>query len=230
MLEEDIETDLKVIIVGNGQVGKTSLITRYATGVFTDSYKKTIGTDFMERDIVVGDFEEKVKMMLWDTAGQEMFSSITRNYYKGAGAVVYVFSTVNRDSFDAISEWKRKVTDQCGDSICSVLVQNKIDLLNEAVMETEEVETLARELDVKLYRTCVKDGTLVEEVFQYIATQFVGDKNEKPTSVVAVPEIGEIQNPTGKTDHDETSNEPFKLEPVRRRTGGVKKRPLCTLL
>lgn len=70
-------------MVGNGEVGKTSMITRFATGQFTGQYKKTIGTDFMEREIEVPFTGESVKLMLWDTAGQEMFSELTKNYYRG---------------------------------------------------------------------------------------------------------------------------------------------------
>lgn len=196
MLEEEIETAIKVIVVGNGQVGKTSMITRYASGEYTDTYKKTIGTDFMERDLELAATGDQVKLMLWDTAGQEMFSTITRNYYRGAAAVVYVFSTNDRDSFTAIDEWLRKVTEECGTSIRSVLVQNKIDLLSDAQMTPGEVEGLARRLNMKLYRTCVKDGTLVEEVFEYLATSVMESlSNEDPAPVVAAPEIGEMPAP-----------------------------------
>lgn len=150
--------ELKVIVVGNGQVGKTSMITRFARGVWTDAYKKTIGTDFMEKEVFVPAMNETVKLMLWDTAGQEMFSKLTRNYYRGtatyifishrnmqhltslvlccigAGAVVYVFSTIDRDSFLEIERWRAKVEEECG-PICSVLVQNKIDMLDKAAMK-----------------------------------------------------------------------------------------------
>ena len=59
------------------------MITRFAKGMSTDNYKKTIGTDFMEKEITVPNTGDTVKLMLWDTAGQEMFSKLTRNYYKG---------------------------------------------------------------------------------------------------------------------------------------------------
>ncbi len=79
-----VPAECKVIVVGNGQVGKTSMITRFAKGVFTNSYKKTVGTDFMERDLFLRSRGETVKLLLWDTAGQEMFSQLTRQYYRGA--------------------------------------------------------------------------------------------------------------------------------------------------
>ncbi|CEO98683.1 Ras family [Plasmodiophora brassicae] len=117
---------LKVIVVGNGQGGKTSnIITKFATGDFTGQYKKTIRTGFMEREIQVPSKGASIKLMLWDTAGQEMFSEITRNYYRGAGAVVYAFSSVDRDSFEAIEKWRHRVLEECGETIAEALVQTK---------------------------------------------------------------------------------------------------------
>lgn len=69
---------MKVIVVGNGQVGKTSMITRFAKGVFTDSYKKTLAVDFLEKRMIVEPMNEEVTFLLWDTAGQEEYDAITR--------------------------------------------------------------------------------------------------------------------------------------------------------
>ncbi|GMF32215.1 unnamed protein product [Phytophthora lilii] len=80
----------------------------------------------------------------------------------GAGAVIYVFSTVDRASFDDLPKWKRKVEEECG-QICSVLVQNKIDLEDDAAMTRDEVEDMADHLDMRLYRSCVQDNINVGE-------------------------------------------------------------------
>ena len=71
----------------------------------------------MEKEITVKSSGETVKLMLWDTAGQEMFSKLTRSYYRGSGAVVYVFSTTDRDSFLEIERWQTKVQEECGDIV-----------------------------------------------------------------------------------------------------------------
>lgn len=80
---------------------------------------------------------EDVRLMLWDTAGQEEFDAITKAYYRGAQACVIVFSTTDRASFEAVKKWKKKVEDECGggvNSIPMVLVQNKIDLMHQSVV------------------------------------------------------------------------------------------------
>lgn len=69
--------------MGNGAVGKTSMIRRYCRGIYTDEYKKTIGVDFLEKTKYIDSLCEDVRMMVWDTAGQEEFDTITRTYYRG---------------------------------------------------------------------------------------------------------------------------------------------------
>mmetsp|Transcript_13263 Transcript_13263/g.23494 ORF Transcript_13263/g.23494 Transcript_13263/m.23494 type:complete len:328 (-) Transcript_13263:572-1555(-) len=167
-MEEDFDREIKVIVVGNGGVGKTSMIRRFSKGIFTNEYKKTIGVDFLEKAHFVDSLQEEVRFMLWDTAGQEEFNALTRTYYRGAGAAVLAFSTTDSASFEAISDWKSKVESECGD-IAMCIVQNKIDLLDQAVVSNETVEAMARKLGLKLYRTCVKENLNVTEAFVYLA-------------------------------------------------------------
>ena len=171
MLEEDFETTVKVVIVGNGAVGKSSMIQQYCKGIFTRDYKKTIGVDFLEKQIQLDDSD--VRLMLWDTAGQEEFGAITKAYYRGAQACVLVFSTTDRDSFDAIESWKSKIEDEVGTSIPLVLVQNKIDLLDDAVVQQDEADALAKRLKLRFYRTSVKENFNVNEVFKYLAEKHI---------------------------------------------------------
>ncbi|XP_065062080.1 ras-related protein Rab-23-like [Rhopilema esculentum] len=174
MKEEDIEIAIKVLVVGNGAVGKSSMIQRYCKGLFTKEYKKTIGVDFLEKQISLNG--EDVRLMLWDTAGQEEFDSLTSVYYRGAQACVCVFSTVDRASFDAMQRWKERVNDECGD-IPMVLVQNKIDLVEDAKMRPDEAEALAKKLKLRFYRTSVKEDLNVKEVFAYLADRYIDRVN-----------------------------------------------------
>jgi Ras-related protein Rab-23 len=229
MLEEDMEVSLKVIIVGNGRVGKTTMLTKFAKGAMTEDYKKTIGTDFMEKEITLPSSGETVRLMLWDTAGQEMFSKLTRAYYRGAGAVVYVFSTIDRESFDALEDWKDKVEAECPD-IVSVLVQNKVDLIEEAKMTSQEVEDLASSWDMKLYRTSVARNLHVNEVFDDVAQQFIKKGGE--ATLESGQALGRQGAPKSKSafggskakgkDQEQGSISLQQLKPTTRRTGGKK--------
>jgi len=179
--DEDLEIAIKVVIVGNGAVGKSSLIQRYCRGVYTKGYKKTIGVDFLEKHLRIS--SEDVRLMLWDTAGQEEFDAITKAYYRGAQACVIVFSTTDRASFEAVKKWKKKVEDECGggvNSIPMVLVQNKIDLMHQSVVSAEEVDRLARECRMRLYRVSVKEDINVGGLFQHLAENYVNKLRSSP--------------------------------------------------
>uniref|UniRef100_A0A3P8VT21 Ras-related protein Rab-23 n=1 Tax=Cynoglossus semilaevis TaxID=244447 RepID=A0A3P8VT21_CYNSE len=182
MLEEDMEVAIKVVVVGNGAVGKSSMIQRYCKGIFTKDYKKTIGVDFLERQIVVN--SEEVRLMLWDTAGQEEFDAITKAYYRGAQACVLVFSTTDRESFQAIDSWREKVEAEVGD-IPTVLVQNKIDLLEETVIKNEEAEALAKRLKLRFYRASVKEDLNVNEgVFNNMSSNVCNQSSSNGREVI----------------------------------------------
>jgi len=184
MLEEDMEVAIKVVVVGNGAVGKSSMIQRYCKGVFTRKYKKTIGVDFLERQIQVKGGE--ARLMVWDTAGQEEFDAITKAYYRGAHVCIVAFSTVDRDSFLAVENWKKKVETEVGE-IVMCIVQNKIDLIDEACMTPEEVDALARRLRLKLFRTSVKEDFNVNEVFEYLAVKYLEKQRKEMAEVIQKP-------------------------------------------
>ncbi|CAB0039904.1 unnamed protein product [Trichogramma brassicae] len=113
---------------------------------------------------------EDVRLMLWDTAGQEEFDAITAAYYRGAHACVLAFSATDRDSFEAIPSWKIKVENECGE-IPTVLVQNKMDLIEQCVIDPDEAERLSRALGCKLLRTSVKEDVGVMGVFRHLASR-----------------------------------------------------------
>lgn len=243
--EVDFETAIKVIVVGNGGVGKTSLIRRFCKGKFTDTYKKTIGVDFLEKEQFIPALNETVTLMLWDTAGQEEFDAVTRTYYRGAGAAVLAFSTTDRQSFEDIGKWKKKVEAECPD-ISMVLIQNKIDLIDQAVVEPNEAEALAKRLGLKFYRVCVKDNLNVDDVFEYLSENYIknGGKSytgeeqmigalassskpaagaESSSGPAAAP--GAPSNPitTAPPGTPKVENQSFALhKPVKQRTGGKK--------
>ncbi|KAJ3013515.1 Ras- protein Rab-23 [Thoreauomyces humboldtii] len=158
---ENVSHSVKILVVGNGSVGKSSMIRRFCRGQYNENYKKTIGVDFMEKDVDIPEFGE-VRLMLWDTAGQEEFDSITREYYKDTDAVVFAFSVNDRPSFETIQSWRGKIGEYVEEH-SMVLVQNKMDLASEAVISSDEAEALARELNMPLQRVSVKQYLNVEE-------------------------------------------------------------------
>jgi Ras-related protein Rab-23 len=184
------ETEIKVIIVGNGRVGKTSLITRFVEDTFTLKYVKTIGVDFLEKRMLVPSIHEMVTFYLYDTAGQEEYNALTRSFYKGAGAAIVAFSSVDRRSFEAVPNWIRTVREECG-QIPLALVQTKLDLVAEATVDTSEAESLALDENLELFRICSKDNVRVNPVFEKLCFDYVrrrrllGGQLESPVRRVA---------------------------------------------
>ncbi|KAI8848007.1 P-loop containing nucleoside triphosphate hydrolase protein [Chytridium lagenaria] len=174
---DEVEFALKVLVVGNGCVGKSNN-----------------WVDYSEVEIPVPGQNGKVRLMLWDTAGQEEFDPVTRSYYENAHAVVLAFSTTDRDSFETIRAWREKVEAVC-DDLCMVLVQNKIDLLERSVVSNEEAEALARDMKLKFYRVLSKTLNYhLFKVFSYLGELFFKRQNKKANS--APTDIKQIRKTT----------------------------------
>ncbi|KAG2373278.1 hypothetical protein C9374_012267 [Naegleria lovaniensis] len=171
---DEVEKHMKIIIIGDGQVGKTSLVRRFVDSKYDPDYRQTIGVAFKEKQQYIPEpINEAVTFMLWDTAGQEEFADMTRQYYRGAKGAILVFSTTDRRSFEAIKAWNEKVDTQCDDTnLCKVLIQNKIDLIDQAVIQPSEAESLATELGIKFFRASVKENLNVTEIFQTLAIDY----------------------------------------------------------
>ncbi|GMH69755.1 hypothetical protein TL16_g05233 [Triparma laevis f. inornata] len=97
---------LKIIILGDSGVGKTSLMNQYVSKRFTSQYKATIGADFLTKEIMVDD--KLVTLQIWDTAGQERFQSLGVAFYRGADACMLTYDITNPKSFDSLDSWRQE--------------------------------------------------------------------------------------------------------------------------
>ena len=164
MLIENLEPSMKVIVIGNGKVGKSTLAMKFVKNIFTTEYKQTLGVDFLNIKKYIKKIDQTIDFYIWDTAGQDHFNAITRRYYRGADACLIVFAINDKESFIQVKSWHKKMTNECGD-IPTALVMSKIDLKEERKISDEEAEKLAKELNIKLFKTSSKDGVMVEECF-----------------------------------------------------------------
>ncbi|KAG8003023.1 Ras-related protein Rab-7L1 [Nibea albiflora] len=132
---------LKILVVGDGNVGKSSFVHRYVNGQFNNAYKMTVGVDFSVKVLHWSD-KEKVRLQLWDIAGQERFISMTRIYYKGALGCVVMFDVTSSASLLSCRRWKQDLDNKAmlpnGDSIPCILLANKCDLA-ERVVSAESI-------------------------------------------------------------------------------------------
>ena len=165
--EEEIEDDYnlyKVLLLGDSSVGKSCLLLRFCDNSFQEAHLTTIGLDFRVKAINL-DNNRKVKIQIWDTAGEDRFRSITRNYYKGAKGILLIFDVTDKESFTHIKDWVERIHDESPEGITICLIGNKIDRNEDRVISNEEGKKLAEEWKISYFETSAKIGTGVEEVF-----------------------------------------------------------------
>jgi len=159
----------KITVIGDGGVGKISLIKKYTKGSFKKEYIKTLGAQFSKYDEKIEG--SAVKLFFWDIAGQAEFSFMRPTFYKGSKAAIIVFSHAPDEldkSFNHIYDWHEDIKKYCGD-IPIVLFGNKIDLVDDGSIEIDKVEEVVDESDfLGFYKTSAKTGNGVYEAFQAI--------------------------------------------------------------
>lgn len=135
MYQTDYDYIFKILLIGNSAVGKSSLLMRFAEDIFSESFLPTIGVDFKIRTLEAAG--SKVKLQMWDTAGQEKFKSILTSYYKGTHGVLLVFDITDKQSFADVQLWMSEVEKYGRENVVKILVGNKKDLEAKRQVSTE---------------------------------------------------------------------------------------------
>merc|ERR1711907_779610 len=175
---------IKVIILGDSSVGKTSLMNMYVNRKFNNQYKATIGADFLTKEVMVthnGD-QRLVTMQIWDTAGQERFQSLGVAFYRGADACILVFDLTSKKSFDNLDTWREEFLVQSGpsdtESFPFVVLGNKWDLKEHRVVNNKQVieycknqKIMSKDGETPMYfETSAKESKDVNKAFTTVAT------------------------------------------------------------
>ncbi|XP_053174072.1 ras-related protein Rab-7L1-like [Scomber japonicus] len=167
---------MKVLIVGDGNVGKSAFVNRYVNGQFNKTYKMTVGVDFSVK-VLQWSEKEKVRLQLWDIAGQERFISMTRVYYKGALGCVVMFDVTESSSFLKCRQWKQDLDNKAmlpnGDSIPCILLANKCDLPTRAVSADSINEFSKANGFVTWMETSVKENKNVGESMRRLVQEIL---------------------------------------------------------
>lgn len=161
---------LKLLLIGDSGVGKSSLLLRFAENKYDEQQLSTIGVDFRVRFLTVEGV--RLKLAIWDTAGQERFRTLTSSYYRGAQGIILVYDVGCRDSFENCSHWLQEA-EKHGTVPGSVkmIVANKVD--TPRVVSTEEGRQLAAQLGTLFVETSAKTSSNVERAFEELVTQIL---------------------------------------------------------
>jgi Ras-related protein Rab-1A len=148
--------------------GKSCLIARYSRDEFHFNHMTTVGIDFATKSMSID--QRAVDVQLWDTAGQEQYSAITRRYVAGANGVLLVYDITQRDTFERVRKWIQTVDEMSSGPTVKVLVGNKVDLAAERKVEEKEGQELAKELNIEFFETSAKENINVAKAFEALAT------------------------------------------------------------
>lgn len=167
---ESFDYSFKTLVVGDGSVGKTSLVRRFATGQFNADYIQTIGVNLLSKIIEVN--SKKIKLHLWDTGGQEKFRNLMPKYYEGGHCGLVVYDVTKHLTLKKCIWWVGEIIKYCG-KIPLILVGNKTDL--ERQVSTEEGLSVANSIGLPFIETSAKEETNVQKAFFLLGEMVLED-------------------------------------------------------
>lgn len=163
---------LKVIILGDAGVGKTSLLKQYVNKNFSHQYKPTIGADFLMKEIIIDG--QVVQLQLWDTAGQEKFHSLGAAFYRNSECCILVFDQTDPKTFETIDTWRSEFLTQLNpkdpDNFPFVVLGNKCDKESEIKVSDQKVKSYcAQKNNLSYFETSAKDNVNIDLAFEEVA-------------------------------------------------------------
>lgn len=186
---------VKLILIGDSGVGKSSILARFSDDNFSQSFISTIGIDFKIRTIEINSY--KVKLQVWDTAGQERFATITTAYYRGAQGIILVYDITNVKSFENCQKWKKNIDNHSSENTNMVLCGNKLDMASKRVVSREDGQKYADDNKMDYIETSAKDNINIDNIFYKIAKDIINKmgefKNKKPEPSNRKPTTNDAQ-------------------------------------
>ncbi|CAG9833094.1 unnamed protein product [Diabrotica balteata] len=155
--------NFKVVLLGEGCVGKTSLVIRYIEDKFNPKHISTIQASFLTKKLNLDG--NRVNLSIWDTAGQEKFHALGPIYYRSSNGAVLVYDITDEDSFQKVKSWVKELRKMLGTDISLVIVGNKSDLEKDRHVDVEEAKTYAEKVKAMHFQTSAKLNEGVEEMF-----------------------------------------------------------------
>ncbi len=164
-------TKYKIVICGDGGVGKTTLTNRYLTGIFEERYKLTIGMDFYLKKLEING--NKISLHIWDFAGEEKFRFLLPSAVIGAQGTIFMYDITRYPTFESLNEWLavfNKANKEYSQEVSTILLGSKFDLEENRTVSKEEGKNFAKENNFLDFIECSsKTGENVEDIFEKIS-------------------------------------------------------------
>ena|SRR3990167_31068 len=157
---------IRLITIGDAGVGKSCMILRFTEDKFDHQKGSTVGVEYSTKDIEIED--TRIRLQLWDTAGQEQFKSITRSYYRSAAGAIIVFDLTNEESFLNVKKWVEATKEDGNPNMSMVLCGNKADLKNDRVVDATKAKALANEYGIEYIEVSALSNTNIQMAFNTV--------------------------------------------------------------
>jgi small GTP-binding protein len=165
----------KILIIGDSNVGKTSILLQYTSNFFQETHIATIGVEFKLKEITLDNIEYKLN--IWDTAGQERFKAITKSFFKAADGIIFVYDITKKSTFTNIKNWFQDAESKTND-FKSIIVGNKIDLNDERTVTPEEGQNFANKKNCPFFESSAKDKINIDEIFLTLLKEILKNKKD----------------------------------------------------
>jgi len=173
--EEAYDERIRIMLIGNSNVGKTSIAKRYCKNQFNQNYISTVGIDFVTKYIKVG--EKTINLQIWDTAGQERYKVIGKNYYNKSDGFIVVYDITNKATFNDISGWISQIKELASHDNKYIIVGNKYDLEEKRKVTKLEGENLSKKYNCQFFEVSAQSGKNIDKCFLYLAQNILQDVN-----------------------------------------------------
>ena len=173
---------MKVVLIGDSGVGKTTLINRYVVDTFDAFEPPTISGGFRKKNVKIDALKTQVSLQIWDTAGQEKFKAIVGNYYKDAQCAIVVYDITAEESFEAARNWIEEVKEKAPEGVIIHLCGSKSDLEDTRRISLVEGYQMAKEYNWLFGETSAKKNVGVHEVFENVAKAYAESSKGKGKS------------------------------------------------
>ena len=214
MSNEDI-ADVKLVLIGESGVGKSSIIKQYSAHVFDPDIDASISNKVIVKTLELKDIGKTIKLNIWDTAGQEKYRSIAKIFYKDAKIIVLVYSITNKDSFETLKNyWYQEVKSTAYPDVILAVVGNKHDLYNQSQIPDEEAKSWADSIGAIFQFTSAKSNSGIDLLFENLAKKFFDpefDYKKQDEEEKKIYEMKKKEKENKKKEEDEKDDDVVKV-------------------
>ena len=192
-MEDSDNITCKVVLVGDSGVGKTCLIQRYVNDKYSDDTESTSASTYTYKIVEYKYYNKTISLDIWDTAGQEVYRAMARNFYLNASIGILVYDIRRRESFESIKDyWYDQLKQSGEENIVIGIARNKCDLFQEEKVTEEEVKKYAKSIGAIFHLTSCKESIGIDELFEECGKKYLevnnligkSENNEKKEKIV----------------------------------------------